>query len=1162
MRTFNRFIKITSAVTLFFFCWSFLPIYSAVAFAAAPQGKGAGSRSLQAAQGTGSRGQGPVTSGEKFEKALETIRENVSRAGDKEAKSQDITAEVAEVKKQRAEIESADVEFKKEFAATEKKLKDANLPKEILDRQAKFVKHYEDNLAELKANLAGIEQGAGSKGFKEALAKAKAHLEKTKAPSRHQKLDPNNLPNRMVKAKKEKAPRLKKEEFEKDFPQKKKNSIRTAGTTDEHPRLSHSGTGLWTRIETNWERVAAGFSLRERANQEPILLAYNGDLSDLGVSLPSPATHELPLPIEGEGWREGAIPPFALSTPQWNSPNSELNTPNYQVAQATVELPTAADLSETPEVQFTPEIQALAALLNHSPVKIYEWVRNNIEFVPTYGSIQGTDMCLQSKQCNDFDTASLLIALLRSSGVYAHYSYGTIEVPIDKLINWTGGFTDAATALNFIASGGVPVTGLRSGGKIYAAQIEHVWVKAWIDYIPSMGAVHKQGDTWIPLDASYKQNTYTDGVDFQTAVPFDGQTLADQIKATATINESESSVTNVNSAFIETALSDYNTQLENYVTQNLPNATTGDILGKKEIIKKEQPILPASLPYKVIVDGTETSEVPAQLRHKIIVQLTDADNPGSPAFTYTTSLPQLAGKRFTISYDPATDADQATINNYIQQYATSMPAYLVQFKPVLKIEGTTVATGATVGMGTAQNLTISIISPNRTEIVTHNLLAGDYTAVGINPSTISADALNNRINKNDFSEPVGEMLHQTALSYWAEADAFNHIIAKTLRVNNFRHPSELAASAKVSVSYIYGVPSSATYNRRNIDVKLDSQTVTTKSTDKTNEFYYMQQSGTTSSFLEGAILDQLFIRNIGDSISAVTALKAANDQGIPIYRINSSNIAAILPQLQVSDAIKTETSNAINAGLAVQIPQTNITLNGWTGTGYIVSNPIDGSGAYRISGGLNGSDSGTGVATVIALPQIPATWSMAFLTNGLLAETGTGIQMAAGTTVMEGIAIGGGGAAGTAGAVGAAIVLAKIAAIILIAVLIYTIAKAILDKMLPRYEVFRHYTTFAGRAEILETRFLRVSLGGAIGPGAYVTKTVWLDPADPANVVQIQMRLGMSSDKIQTYIDLRVNVNKVIVTYGVPFGFPDQCTLNMPVLGSPIPLDGDTALPM
>jgi len=167
--------------------------------------------------------------------------------------------------------------------------------------------------------------------------------------------------------------------------------------------------------------------------------------------------------------------------------------------------PTDADLAETIEVKFTPEIKAKAAELNHNPTKIYNYVRNNIEFVPTYGSIQGADMCLQTKQCNDFDTASLLIALLRASGIHARYVQGTIELPIEKVKNWVGGFTDSNSALTLIASGGIPVKGLTSGGKIEKVQLEHVWVEAYIPYGNYRGAMQDQtGQTWIPLDASFK----------------------------------------------------------------------------------------------------------------------------------------------------------------------------------------------------------------------------------------------------------------------------------------------------------------------------------------------------------------------------------------------------------------------------------------------------------------------------------------------------------------------------------------------------------------------------------------------------------------------------------------------------------------------------------
>ncbi|MEW5837730.1 MAG: hypothetical protein AB1717_02725 [Pseudomonadota bacterium] len=45
--------------------------------------------------------------------------------------------------------------------------------------------------------------------------------------------------------------------------------------------------------------------------------------------------------------------------------------------------------------------------------------------------------------------------------------------------------------------------------------------------------------------------------------------------------------------------------------------------------------------------------------------------------------------------------------------------------------------------------------------------------------------------------------------------------------------------------------------------------------------------------------------------------------------------------------------------------QADITVNGWTGSGYIILDPETGAGAYKISGGMNGGalDFGCGVAS-------------------------------------------------------------------------------------------------------------------------------------------------------------------------------------------------------
>ena len=47
--------------------------------------------------------------------------------------------------------------------------------------------------------------------------------------------------------------------------------------------------------------------------------------------------------------------------------------------------PLAEDLAETPDIQLSDAIKAKAEELEHDPVKIYNWVRNNIEFIPSYG---------------------------------------------------------------------------------------------------------------------------------------------------------------------------------------------------------------------------------------------------------------------------------------------------------------------------------------------------------------------------------------------------------------------------------------------------------------------------------------------------------------------------------------------------------------------------------------------------------------------------------------------------------------------------------------------------------------------------------------------------------------------------------------------------------
>jgi hypothetical protein len=648
-----------------------------------------------------------------------------------------------------------------------------------------------------------------------------------------------------------------------------------------------------------------------------------------------------------------------------NTPKSEIRIPQFMVAQAT-NLPTPEDLAQNIEVQFTPEIIAKAQELGNNPVKIYNWVRNNIEFVPTYGSIQGAHMTLLTKQGNAFDTASLLIALLRASNIPARYVYGTIELPIDKVMNWVGGFTDANSAVNFIASGGIPGVAVTSGGKIVAVRMEHVWVEAWIDYIPSRGARHKtgQGDTWIPIDASYKQYIYTQGIDIKTAVPFDAQAFTDQIKSTTTINEAESYITNMNSIYIQQTMQNYQGRVQDYINQNYPGATVEEALGKKEINRQEFPYLLGTLPYRLIVKGSQYATIPDSFRHRIGFQITNQFTFGIE-LDLTLNLPEIAGKRITLSFTPATIQDKNLILSYGD--ALSLPAYMINLKPELKINGTTKAVGTTVSMGDIETFTIVFQSPiGQAEAISNQIVAGEYYAIALDCSKVTQSLIQDRINILSNIETlfksgqlsqigldgiVGEVLYSLGLTYFYELNSINAMYAKALRIESIRIPSEAIVSSNLLISYLFSIPISATVGSFNIDVDREIKFAESLDGDSSARSKFTLISGITSSALEHRIFEQIFG---GEGISCVKLLSIANNRSIPIYQITNTNVSQILPQLQVSNDVKADISSSVNAGKIVIIPGTNISYLDWSGVGYIIIDPDTGPASYLISGGIAG----------------------------------------------------------------------------------------------------------------------------------------------------------------------------------------------------------------
>ncbi|MFZ6736070.1 transglutaminase-like domain-containing protein [Undibacterium sp. Ji42W] len=671
-------------------------------------------------------------------------------------------------------------------------------------------------------------------------------------------------------------------------------------------------------------------------------------------------------------------------------------------------IPTAQDTAETEDVQLTPAIKAQAAALNNNPVQIYNWVRNNISFIPSYGSIQGSELTLQNKRGNAFDTASLLIALYRSAGIPARYVYGTIDVPADRVMNWVGGVTKIEAAQSLLGQGGIPNTGLINGGQISAIRMEHVWVEAFVDYTPSRGAVNKNPNTWVPMDASFKQYEFTAGMDIKNKVPVNSQDLLAQIQQGATVNEAGGYVQNLNQVNLQTQMSNYQVQIDNYIKSQKANATVGDVLGTQKIKAEAYGVLLGTLPYKVVATGSEFQTLPDNLRWKFKTNLYLADGVSTSdnaVIELNQSTSKLAGKKITLSFVPATQADQDLINSYMpkthtdgtpiqsNELPTSLPGYLLNMKAEFRVDGQMIATSSgSFTMGSSVKQANQYFNPSRGDWAggdDNDITVGEYNAIGLDLQGISPvqlKALQDKMmatknklvqfqqNPNDLTSVNGvgkedlnaDFIYMGILTYFAHIDASDTLSAHTTsNVVNFRQPSYGRFLTVARANFYFGVVKTVNFPGVEMDVDYLRYHVEAKDGNNATRSGYMLRVGSRGSAAEHAIPEALFkdlhlVPSDTSQLEAVSAVKAiltATSQGQKIYILKSSNQVIhnmVIQSLQIDSDAKVDIANALSTGMEVTVHEKNINVGGWIGSGYIVVDPDTGAGAYKITGGANG----------------------------------------------------------------------------------------------------------------------------------------------------------------------------------------------------------------
>ncbi|WP_434520138.1 RHS repeat-associated core domain-containing protein [Methylosinus sporium] len=652
------------------------------------------------------------------------------------------------------------------------------------------------------------------------------------------------------------------------------------------------------------------------------------------------------------------------------------------------------------------EIQTLANALKCNLDLIFEYVHNNIEYEPLFGSNKGALGTLLDQRGDDIDQAQLFVALLDAAGItQTSFVYGAITLTgtkaptspcaanwVASAPSWLGVKNDGISIAQLLANGGIPVPSLNynSDGTLNCIDIGHVWVEV------------NFGGTKYVFDPSFKQHIVQSGITGLGSALGYSRT---QFLANAGGSLDSVSISSLNRSKIRSSLTSYANNLIDYIRANKPAASIADIIGGKSIVPLSgSPVRQTSLPY---LSANQPSgfpqnwggSVPDGYRACLAISM-----PGSPtascasATTQTIVLysDQTYGQRITVFSTP----DPNTSGNYI---------------PTLLVNGAAPATGTNVGPSTASgqpwsiNAFVTHPAASLSRLRSLTVKAGGSYLIGAGWGQVGRGMV----------EKHRRLLAQATAS--GASSSSEAVLGESLAVISYNWLAESAAQMTLSDSigqtttqYHYGIgitAQSAIQQSGNqgpyVDLPMNFVGITPQACWPNTScpfpgpiiapFYAL--SGAQSSF-ESAVLQQsqaptpnmvaastvaLVDMNAGAGAKTffadgttttgqqnyINIIRPALQQSGAAY--SSTDLAAI--DIAVTGASPPPSTLSVTSSQVLAPANGRMTVGSWTGAGYtIVTTSASSIGiVQKISGGLSGGFTGTPVPTPALVSNTSAT---------------------------------------------------------------------------------------------------------------------------------------------------------------------------------------------
>ena len=419
----------------------------------------------------------------------------------------------------------------------------------------------------------------------------------------------------------------------------------------------------------------------------------------------------------------------------------------------------------------TATYQALAGVFYNLPIEIYQYLVNTIQYQAYQGAMKGPLAVLETKAGNDWDTDSLLAALLQQTGIQTQYASAMVLVDIPTVMKWLAVKTPAAAYDALDQAGlGPSFCQIQSGSVVSATlsqatyiAFNHAWLQATVT---PPGATSPQT---VYLDPTWKFKDLQAGIpNILTAVPFNTTGTGGYLESVQD----------------ESAAAFYENEVRTYLAQYDPSQTIADVPYDGPITPQTISALPLgpSCTY-FIATLSVNNAIPASLTDQVQISVdipqaslgvTVSSGQSSSTITVNPAVftPSMVGEPVVVN-TPSGGAQAYTISSCTSTVATvqgsvswasgdtlaipgfsslqnipniSLERITVGYdtsdplKPRLYINGVDTADSALDGSATGNvNLVVQMACNNFTHVYTRS--TGQYMAIGLDASQMSEQLL-------------------------------------------------------------------------------------------------------------------------------------------------------------------------------------------------------------------------------------------------------------------------------------------------------------------------------------------------------------------------------------------------------------------------------------